>query len=47
VRQALDFDTSKAILTVIIGWVIVFIVTLAVSVVFGPAQPVWLPVWVP
>jgi hypothetical protein len=47
VRQALDFDTSKAILTVIIGWVIVFIVTLAVSVVFGPAQPVWMPVWVP
>jgi len=35
VRQALDFDTTKAILTVIIGWVIVFIITLAVTAVFG------------
>lgn len=35
VRQALDFDTGKAILTVIIGWVIVFIITLVVSVVLG------------
>jgi len=35
VRQALDFDTTKAILTVIIGWVIVLIVTILVSVVFG------------
>jgi hypothetical protein len=35
VRQALDFDTGKAILTVIIGWVIVFIITIVVSVVFG------------
>jgi hypothetical protein len=35
VRQALDFDTGKAILTVIIGWVIVFIITIVVSVVLG------------
>jgi len=35
VRQALDFDTGKAILTVIIGWVIVFIITVVVSVVLG------------
>jgi hypothetical protein len=35
VRQALDFDTTKAILTVVIGWVIVFIVTILVSVVLG------------
>jgi hypothetical protein len=35
VRQALDFDTTKAILTVIIGWVIVFIVTVVVSAVLG------------
>jgi hypothetical protein len=35
VRQALDFDTGKAIVTVIIGWVIVLIVSLAVGAVFG------------
>jgi len=35
VRQALDFDTTKTILTVVIGWVIVFIVTILVSVVLG------------
>lgn len=35
VRQALDFDTTKAIITVIIGWVIVFIVTVLVSAVLG------------
>jgi hypothetical protein len=35
VRQALDFYTGKAILTVIIGWVIVFIITIVVSVVLG------------
>ena len=35
VRQALDFDTGKAILTVIIGWVIVFVITLVVAAVLG------------
>lgn len=35
VRQALDFDTGKAVLTVIIGWVIVFIITLVVGAVLG------------
>jgi hypothetical protein len=35
VRQALDFDTTKAILTVIIGWVIIFVITLVVTFVFG------------
>ena len=35
VRQALDFDTGKAILTVIIGWVIVLIITVGVSIVLG------------
>jgi hypothetical protein len=35
VRQALDFDTTKAILTVIIGWVIVFVITFAVGAVLG------------
>jgi hypothetical protein len=35
VRQALDFDTTKAILTVIIGWVIVLIITVMVGAVLG------------
>jgi hypothetical protein len=35
VRQALDFDTTKAILTVIIGWVIVLIITFVITAVFG------------
>jgi hypothetical protein len=35
VRQALDFDTGKAVLTVIIGWVIVFVITLVVTAVLG------------
>jgi hypothetical protein len=35
VRQALDFDTGKAILTVIVGWVIVFIITVVVGAVLG------------
>jgi hypothetical protein len=35
VRQALDFDTTKAVITVIIGWVIVLIITLAIGAVVG------------
>jgi hypothetical protein len=35
VREALDFDTTKAIITVIIGWVIVLIITFVVLAVFG------------
>ena len=35
VREALDFDTTKAVLTVIIGWVIVFAVSIVVGLVFG------------
>jgi hypothetical protein len=35
VRQALDFDTTKAILTVVIGWLVVLIVTILVGVVLG------------
>lgn len=35
VRQALDFDTGKAIITVIIGWVIVLIITVVVMAVLG------------
>ena len=35
VRQALDFDTGKAVITVIIGWVIILIITFVISAVFG------------
>lgn len=35
VRQALDFDTTKAVFTVIIGWVIVLVISLVVGLVFG------------
>ena len=35
VREALDFDTTKAVLTVIIGWVIVLAISIAVGLVFG------------
>jgi hypothetical protein len=35
VREALDFDTTKAVLTVIIGWVIILVVTVIVGTVLG------------
>ncbi len=35
VREALDFDTTKAIITVIIGWLIVLILTGVVLAVLG------------
>jgi hypothetical protein len=35
VREALDFDTTKAILTVIIGWVIVLAINMVVGMVLG------------
>lgn len=35
VRQALDFDSTKAVLTVIVGWVIVFAISMVVGLVFG------------
>jgi len=35
VRQALDFDTGNAIITVIVGWLVVFIITLVVTLVLG------------
>ncbi len=38
IREALDFDTGKAIITVIIGWVIILIITIVISfVVLGGA----------
>ncbi len=35
VRQALDFDTGKAILTVIIGWIIVLVITVILGATVG------------
>lgn len=35
VREALDFDTGKAVLTIVIGWVIVFVITAIVGSVLG------------
>ncbi len=35
VRQALDFDTLKAVVTVIIGWIVVFVLTMAVAFFAG------------
>lgn len=35
VREALNFDTGKAIITVAIGWVVVMVVGLLVATVFG------------
>ena len=35
VREALDFDTTKAVLTVIIGWVIALVIGIVVGLVFG------------
>jgi len=35
VRQALDFDTGNAIITVIVGWLVVFIITLVVTLALG------------
>jgi hypothetical protein len=35
IRQALDFDTTKAILTALVGWVIVFVATLIIGGIFG------------
>ncbi len=35
IRQALDFDTGKAIITALIGWTVMMIITIGVAVVFG------------
>ncbi len=37
VREALDFDTGKALLTVLIGWLVVFIISLFIGGVLGVA----------
>lgn len=35
VREALDFDSTKAILTVVIGWVIVFVISAIIFSIVG------------
>jgi len=35
VRQALDFETSKAILTVIIGWIVYVIIAVVIGAIIG------------
>jgi hypothetical protein len=35
IREALDFDTGKAILTTIIGWVIILVISLVIGTVLG------------
>jgi hypothetical protein len=35
VREALDLDTGKTIVTVIIGWVIIFIINLVIGGIIG------------
>ena len=35
VREALDFDTTKAVLTVIIGWLVILVITTIVGTVLG------------
>jgi len=40
VQEALDLPTDKTILTIVIGWVIVFVVNLVVGLMFGTAAAV-------
>ncbi|MFQ5399039.1 MAG: YIP1 family protein [Anaerolineae bacterium] len=35
VRQGLDLDNTKALLTIVVGWIAVFIVTLIIGGIFG------------
>jgi hypothetical protein len=35
VRQGLDVDTGKAVVTVVIGWAVVLAITLAIGLLFG------------
>jgi len=35
VREALDIDTGKTLITVIVGWLIIFIVTMILATIFG------------
>lgn len=35
IREAMDFDTTKAIITVVIGWVVSLVLSLVVGAIFG------------
>ena len=35
VREALDFDTTKAVVTVIIGWLVVLVLSIVFGLIFG------------
>jgi hypothetical protein len=35
IREALDFDTGNAVITAIVGWLIVLVVSVVVNLVFG------------
>lgn len=35
IREALDFDTGKAVITAIIGWLVIFVVGLIIAGIFG------------
>jgi hypothetical protein len=35
IREALDFETGKAVLTAIVGWLIVLVISIVVGLIFG------------
>ena len=35
IREALDFDTGKAVITAIIGWLVIFVIGLIITGIFG------------
>lgn len=35
IREALDFDTGKAVITAIIGWLVIFVISLVIAGIFG------------
>ena len=35
IREALDFDTGKAVITAIIGWLVIFVISLIIGGIFG------------
>ena len=35
IREALDFDTTKAVITALIGWAVIFVVSLIIGGIFG------------
>ncbi|HNS01780.1 MAG TPA: Yip1 family protein [Anaerolineae bacterium] len=35
IREALDVDTGKAVITALIGWLVIFVISMVIGVVFG------------